>query len=668
MQNKILTLIFGLLCAVTMPSFVSGQSIPTISPLQYYNGSTKNVRMATSSSKLLIGALATTTTSSLETPSLTITGLLNKTCIGTDSTGVVIVGTCGSGGGGGGSIGTSTVPSIGNLAYWTSASALGSIATGTLTESVSGLSFDATRGIVGGSAVLSLDSGFIVPTSTRLVDHDTAFGWGNHAIQGYLTGNQSITLSGDASGSGSTGITVIVANDSHDHTGSTLSGIDISDDTNLSADGTEIVLTGDALSLGNTLTFTSASSSYSSTTGATIGNANINQLTFGGVSGTAWSAYCTSITGDAGLCDGNDATGGGGGGASDWSQSVVPGVLSPTTTIGIRVNASSTFLGALTVSSTTPDYKNPIFEVSTSSDNSGDLFSVEATSSLMNHTSSVPNFLQESGARISIGAHSYMGYEGVLDQFALHGRMRNPDWFIADCPITSGAVAITSDTAAATGFSLCNSMDFYEDTTATLTTVSGSGYSYGQLGSAAANDGAGVFLRGLTGGFLVPATSTPSMEVTARIGTIVANSTTTNYIIGFSNLAVAGNTYETLPTSGCHFVASSTQANWRAICRTSASVVTNVDTGVSSTTNGVAAGGGGKFRTFRIDMDADNAVFYIANGNVPGLQKVADISTTYPGTVTLNAGIHFGRTTGTQAVQFDFFGLNTQWRRFTPNR
>ncbi len=46
---------------------------------------------------------------------------------------------------------------------------------------------------------------------------DNAYGWGNHGSAGYITGNQTITLSGDATGSGTTGITVVVANDSHTH-------------------------------------------------------------------------------------------------------------------------------------------------------------------------------------------------------------------------------------------------------------------------------------------------------------------------------------------------------------------------------------------------------------------------------------------------------------------
>ena len=39
---------------------------------------------------------------------------------------------------------------------------------------------------------------------------NTAYGWGNHASAGYLTGNQNITLSGDATGSGATAIPVTI--------------------------------------------------------------------------------------------------------------------------------------------------------------------------------------------------------------------------------------------------------------------------------------------------------------------------------------------------------------------------------------------------------------------------------------------------------------------------
>ncbi len=45
-----------------------------------------------------------------------------------------------------------------------------------------------------------------------------AWNWGNHADAGYLTGNQTITLSGDVTGSGATSITTIIGNDVVDDT------------------------------------------------------------------------------------------------------------------------------------------------------------------------------------------------------------------------------------------------------------------------------------------------------------------------------------------------------------------------------------------------------------------------------------------------------------------
>jgi hypothetical protein len=68
-------------------------------------------------------------------------------------------------------------------------------------------------------------SGTTAITGYSKSNWDTAYGWGNHASAGYLTGNQTITLSGDATGSGTTSITVTVANDSHSHSTSTLTGL-----------------------------------------------------------------------------------------------------------------------------------------------------------------------------------------------------------------------------------------------------------------------------------------------------------------------------------------------------------------------------------------------------------------------------------------------------------
>lgn len=62
-------------------------------------------------------------------------------------------------------------------------------------------------------------------TTNNSTNWDTAYSWGNHASAGYLTGNQTITLSGDVSGSGTTSIVVTVADDSHNHVISNVDGL-----------------------------------------------------------------------------------------------------------------------------------------------------------------------------------------------------------------------------------------------------------------------------------------------------------------------------------------------------------------------------------------------------------------------------------------------------------
>jgi hypothetical protein len=58
---------------------------------------------------------------------------------------------------------------------------------------------------------------------------------GKQASGSYLTGNQTITLSGDASGSGTTAITVTVADDSHNHIISNVDGLQTALDAKLAS-------------------------------------------------------------------------------------------------------------------------------------------------------------------------------------------------------------------------------------------------------------------------------------------------------------------------------------------------------------------------------------------------------------------------------------------------
>lgn len=65
------------------------------------------------------------------------------------------------------------------------------LTTGNLTESVTGLQFDATRQVIGGAATLSLTSGYSIPADTSIANWRTAYASLNKFVT--LTGNQSIT-------------------------------------------------------------------------------------------------------------------------------------------------------------------------------------------------------------------------------------------------------------------------------------------------------------------------------------------------------------------------------------------------------------------------------------------------------------------------------------------
>ena len=115
-----------------------------------------------------------------------LTGLENCDTIDTDGDGILACGTDATGGGGGGSgtIGTSTDPNIGDIAYWTDVDTLGTVATGTLSESVAGLEFDNNRSVVGGSAALSLTTGYNIPLNASTTNWNNFFDTPSTVITG----------------------------------------------------------------------------------------------------------------------------------------------------------------------------------------------------------------------------------------------------------------------------------------------------------------------------------------------------------------------------------------------------------------------------------------------------------------------------------------------------
>jgi hypothetical protein len=309
-------------------------------------------------------------------------------------------------GGGGGSISTSTAVTAGNLARWTGANTLSQVATGTLTETTSGLEFSATRGLVGGASILSLTSGFSIPTTTFLANTGTFYNtpsnritdgtgltWStntlncdtaNGSTQGCLTSTDWTSFNGRVATSAINTLAEI----------ETLTGVsnilienDIDASSELSAlmddeTGTNRLVFSGAPAFSGTSTFAgifatgTASTTRIRALHSTTTNLGItSRLSFNGVTGTTWASFCTAITGGSGLCDGVDATGGGGGGSigtstavsannlAYWTSNrnlsqVATGTLTETVS-GLELNATRGLIGGAGILSLTSGFSIP---------------------------------------------------------------------------------------------------------------------------------------------------------------------------------------------------------------------------------------------------------------------------------------------------------------------
>lgn len=294
----------------------------------------------------------------------------------------------------------------------------------------------------------------------------------------------------------------------------------------------------------------------------------------------------------------------------------------------------------------------------------GNIFGIHATTSVMTNVGS--GSLADNGVRVIIGGRSVYGNNqgAPLDHLTVQGRINTEGWNYASCDKSSN-----TGVASATSH-VCGSLLYFEDTTDTtspsLQSVGNTtaGYAYERLVMAvgAANSGNGLWMGGANGNahWMLYGTTTPVMEVSARINP--TTSTTTNYYIGFTNVNYNGSAYETGPTSGCYFTASSTTANWQAVCE-AASTLTQVDTGVASSTSVTALGG---WYRFRIEADSNNARFWMQTTDAGAMTVVADITTNLP-TVGTTPGVFVSYGTGGAANNFDLMRFRVWWRDFLPS-
>ena len=260
-------------------------------------------------------SVATTTASCAGTASCTA-----FTVLGTSP--ITITGS----GGGSGTVSTSTNETAGRLSYWTSTAGtpalLGEVATTTLTAS-SPLSLSQSVVKVGGSnSVLSLDT-----SGTWTGNAGTASAL---AANGGNCSAGNFPLGVDASGA------VETCTDAWTEAENTSAGY-VQQTRTLTVAGTANQVTSSAgaqdLSANRTWTLSLPSHvifpanfqvTNATTANATTTNLDItNLLTFNGVTGSTWAAFCTTITGGAGLCDGSDASGAGGSGSVATSTNEV---------------------------------------------------------------------------------------------------------------------------------------------------------------------------------------------------------------------------------------------------------------------------------------------------------------------------------------------------------
>lgn len=280
--------------------------------------------------------------------------------------------------------------------------------------------------------------------------------------------------------------------------------------------------------------------------------------------------------------------------------------------------------GALSVASSTPDYTRPLFTVATSTDIFGSLFNITATSSILYPATTTLNFY-DPGSRVTVGSNDYYGYGGTLDQVFVNGRINTGNWIEEDC---TSAFAETGQVTADVSKG-CNRYSFAEDTNGVIDGAPSSGFSNNyfriRAGTAgtqtAVGDGMAInFNSGLPNQNI--GSTTPVFETVARLGAM-ANASTSRIILGIDSASGPTNDFAADPTAGFYFEASSTQANWQAMCRQNnlGTLTAQINTGIATST--VNTGDNTRWQRFRIEViggagpNSIGARFYIQDAYAP---------------------------------------------------
>jgi hypothetical protein len=253
-------------------------------------------------------------------------------------------------------------------------------------------------------------------------------------------------------------------------------------------------------------------------------------------------------------------------------------------------------------------------------------------------------------SRVAIGTTSPWGGAGLRDQFTVAGRIYST-WRYMACDFPGSNLTATIATLVPnfcgqfslipTGSPAGNAL-FLTNITGTSTNPSSVLWLANVSGAAA---GSGIAVRAMNP--FVSASSSPVMEVQATLA-LGVNATSTMVMIGFNNLTGTTNVLGREPTRFIGFVASSTEANWRAVNSDALNSAglgrTSWDTGVSTST-GLAGDVNNATTThrFRIEVTRASVTFLIDN------RVVAVMSTTTP-VANLAPSVSYASAIGTGIV------------------
>lgn len=230
---------------------------------------------------------------------------------------------------------------------------------------------------------------------------------------------------------------------------------------------------------------------------------------------------------------------------------------------------------------------------------------------------------------MSLGTSTQFGLQTVIDRLFVEGKI-NSNYTLAQCISTGFTTQITGDTSQA-----CSDYAIVEDAAGIADSIGDpiTGTNYWRLKpgtagvTAAASDGMAItfFNR-----FLMSATNTPSFEAVARIGA-VQQASTTLVLIGNATTTGLSDDYALVP-GGCFFTASTTAANFVAVCK-NGSTYSQTNTGVASSS--VSTGDGSWYR-FRIDQASTTARFYIQSTSTNLTLVATIVGMSVPSTTPMN--------------------------------